>query len=373
VTRRWGNSPPAQSRIQMHLRIQTEAQWRGAPRFILTGKWASCFPALESGAPTTGMSMWQSSKCGCSPGLGQLGAGSALTATDALNQAISMYGAAHLNPAEFKNSAWLADAEAAISSATIPTSGGFGPQCSGQAASNINLFKTASGLAVGTTSAGIGIAASIGAITATTAAIAGAATLGVGALVAVIGLIFEHHAAAVQRALSFGCSTYPAVNNSFALINQGVQQGTISPAAAAQALQEIYSQFMQAGGASGSASGPGNIPSGGQAINDSPWCNSNCELSVVLLGMVLYWEAQYAAMQQPATAATTPAQAETGVSSPSTTPGTLVSVPSSAPVTPGTLVSMATGQAVNAPPAAPAVPSWMWLAAAAVGAFLLFK
>lgn len=228
-------------------------------------------------------------------GLGFLGDSPGLTPTAALQQAIALYSGKHLNQAQFQDQTWLQDAENAIQTATIPITGGFGPQCAGIAAQPVNLFQTASGLALGTTSAGIGILASTTVIAATTAAIAGAITMGVGVIIAVIDLIFAHHAAAVKRDLNFGCSVWPAVNNAFQLIATAVQNNQMSPANAA-ALPEIYSQVMSAGGASGTASGPGNIPSGGTSINDSPYCNSNCELSVVLLGMVFFWQSNYQAL-----------------------------------------------------------------------------
>jgi hypothetical protein len=148
-----------------------------------------------------------------------------------------------------------------------------------------------------------------------------------------ISSIFTHHAAAVKRDLSFGCSALPAVNNAFSVIAKAVQSGQAHPADAAAALDQIDSEFQSAGGA---------------AINDSPWCNSNCEMGVVLKGMVLYWKSQYTAMA--ATAATTPAL------DPSTTdPG---------PVSPetGMAVDPVTGSTVFVtPPGSPAPAAGSWL------------
>jgi hypothetical protein len=321
-------------------------------------------------------------------GLGFLGDSPGLTPSAALQQAIQLYSGKHLNEAQFQDQTWLQDAENAIQTAQIPVTGGFGPQCSGIAAQPVNLFQTASGLALGTTSAGIGILASTTVIAATTAAIAGAITMGVGVIIAVIDLIFAHHAAAVKRDLNFGCSVWPAVNNAFALIAQAVQNGTMTPANAAAALPEIYSQVMSAGGASGTVSGPGNIPSGGTSINDSPYCNSNCELSVVLLGMVFFWQANYQALaaeqqagEQAAAASATAPLTQSALSIATPTPTTALSISTPATTSPAVPVSQATSllptltPATAATPAsAPssglaAIPAWGWLALAALGAW----
>jgi hypothetical protein len=119
----------------------------------------------------------------------------------------------------------------------------------------------------------------------------------------IISGIFQHHAQALARDFNFGCSAVPAVNQAFEVLIQGVQNGTMNPLDAANALPQIYSEFMAAGGASGSLSGPGGIPGGGTAINDSPYCNSNCEISIIVLGMVFYWQAQFLAQVQPAAVA----------------------------------------------------------------------
>lgn len=320
-------------------------------------------------------------------GLGFLGDSPGLTPTAALQQAIALYSGKHLNQAQFQDQTWLQDAENAIQTATIPITGGFGPQCAGIAAQPVNLFQTASGLALGTTSAGIGILASTTVIAATTAAIAGAITMGVGVIIAVIDLIFAHHAAAVKRDLNFGCSVWPAVNNAFQLIATAVQNNQMSPANAAAALPEIYSQVMSAGGASGTASGPGNIPSGGTSINDSPYCNSNCELSVVLLGMVFFWQSNYQALaaeqqagEQAAASAATPALTQSSVSI-ATPTGTMTVPASTSMVSPTVPVSQATSllpELTPASAAAPAtvpptglaaIPAWGWLALAALGAW----
>jgi hypothetical protein len=285
-------------------------------------------------------------------GLGFLGdASTPLSPTDALNQAIKAYSGAHLNPAQFQNSAWLSQAESAIASASIGVTGGFGPDCAGQTAPNMNILQTAGGLSLGAASATTGILASTHIIAAAAVPVVGWVIAGVGAIIGIISAIFQHHAAAVKRDLAFGCSAIPAVNNAFAVIATGVQNGNIKPADAAAALPEIYSQYMAAGGASGSISGPGAIPGGGTAINDSPWCNSNCELSVVILGMVIYWQAQYQALAaQEAAAQTSAAAAPEFSSGGSQVPQVVGGTPA-----PGFSFS--------------SIPAWGWIALAIAGAW----
>jgi hypothetical protein len=287
-------------------------------------------------------------------GLGFLGDGTTpLSPTEALQQAISAYGGAHLNPRDWQNQAFLTATESAIPVGEINVTA-YSPSCAGQAAPNLNLFQTASGLALGTTSAAVGVLGPSGAglIASAAVPVIGWVVAGVGAIISLIGAIFAHHAAAVKRDLAFGCGTIPAVNNAFAVIAQGVQSGQIKPADASTALWEIYSKFMSLGGASGSSAGPGGIPGGGTAINDSPYCNSNCEISVLIYAMCLYWSAQYQAMaaQQAAVAAESAAQ--------SASQG-------------GSTVPAIVGQAASAPVnfSLSQMPAWGWIALAALGAW----
>lgn len=298
-----------------------------------------------------------------------------LTPMAALQQAIQMYGGDNLNPAQFQNNAWLSQAADAIQSGAIDTTGGLGPDCSGQAAPNLNLFKTASGLSLSAAAGTEGILASTGVIAATsTAGIAlGAATMGVGLIVSVIGMIFQHHAQAVARDLSFGCQAIPAVNNALSVIQQAVASGAATAADAAQSLYEIYAQYMSLGGASGSSSGPGSIPGSGTAINKNPWCNSNCELSVIVLGMCLYWSAQFAQQASEQEAA-----ASAAASMSSSTPTASGEVAATAPLSAQTTATQATGatpteiQTTETPVASlQTVPTWAWLLAGAVAIYAL--
>jgi hypothetical protein len=356
---------------KMHVQIPTESAWRGAPRYILTGSWTPCYPAVDAGAPTSGMSTWKSSGCVCrhTDHLGYLGAVSqTLTPQQALQMAMQMYSGQHLNPKDdFMNNAGLVAAGQLAS----PTG------CSGKTAPNMNLLSTATGISLSVAGAATGIMVATHVISAVTGAILGAATLGIGALISVIGMIFAHHAAAKARDASFACSAWPAVNNAFAVINQAVHSGQTTPAAAIAALDEVYSQFMAAGGASGSASGPGNIPSGGTAINNHPYCNSNCVTSVILKAMVLYWQSQYNAMASSAAASTTVpstatqnqiAQLQTQAAAAQAKGD--VATANALTTQANVLQQQATQQAAAS---SGGVPSFAWLAAAAVAAFFFLK
>src|SRR5258708_21417157 len=283
-------------------------------------------------------------------GLGFLGDSLPLSPTSAMQQAMQQSSGKNLNPKQFQNSAWLSAAASFIQSGALPSTPPYGPDCTGQGAPNLNLFQTASGLALGTTAAGVGVLSATGVASAyfLPIPVIDAVIAGVGAIISIIGAIFAHHAAAVKRDLSFGCSAIPAVNNAFSVISQGVQNGQIKPGDAANALDHIYSEYQSVGGA---------------AINTSPWCNSNCELGVILEGMVLYWKAQYQAMaaQQQAVAAEAAAQA----AEQSSAAQSAESLPS--PAVPASQVSTSTGTAAAS--GLPAVPARGWLVLAAVGAW----
>jgi len=338
----------------MHVQIPNEAAWRGAPRYILTGVWKPEFPSIESGAPTHGISTLRikSCGCGCDGGchhLGWLGDAGTLTADQALAAAVAMYSGDNLNPKSM-TSAWYSFGARQISAGAFDPY----PGCSGQA-KPMSLLTTAGGIGLSVGGATTGIMVATHVISAATGAILGAATLGIGALVSVVGMIFAHHAAAVARDMSFLCSAVPGATNAFQVINQAVKSGQTTPAAAIAALDEVYSQFMTAGGASGSTSGPGNIPDSGVAINKHPYCNAGCEMSIILKGMVLYWQSQYQAMAAKQAAAA-PAAA-----------------PASTPTPAGTLVSTATPAGAAAAAPAGGIPSFALIAAAVIGAVLFLK
>jgi len=302
-------------------------------------------------------------------GLGFLGDSStSLSPMDALNKALQAYSRFNVNPAPSGNSGWLATLEPFVASGQMPATPPIGPDCSGIQTQPLNLFSTVSGLVLGTAAAGSSIYQqqqnknSDNQNSSNMGTILGAAVLGAGLIISVINMIFQHHAAAVQRDLNFGCSVIPAVNNAFSVIFKAVQSGQMNPGDAASALPEIYSQYMSAGGASGSASGPSSIPGGGAAINDSPYCNSNCLLSICLYAMVLYWQEQF--QTQAAQAAASAAQ----VAATATAPGAPAAVQTSQG---GSQVP----EVVGGIPPSPAgfslsqIPAWGWIALAAVGAW----
>jgi hypothetical protein len=329
----------------MHVQILNETAWRGAPRFILTGKWAPCYPSVQAGAPTSGMSTQVIPSCGCGDGLGWLGdAAGTLTAQQAISAALAMYAGMNFNPKDHASYLTSAGVASQVQAGVFDSYAG----CHAQA-KPMSLIPTAGGIAVAIGGATTGIMVATHVISAVTGAVLGAAMLGAGVLISIVAMIFAHHAAAVARDMSFICGALPAVNNSIAVIKKAVQDGTTTPQAAIAALDEIYSQFMTAGGASGGPSGPMNIPDGGAAINKHPYCNAACELSMVLKAMVLYWQSQFAAMEPkltPAAAGTSPTAA-------------------------GTIVSTGTPGAIAAPAAGGL--SFGLIAAALVGAFFLFK
>lgn len=284
----------------MHIAIQNRESWLGAPRFAVTGVWTPHVPAVESGSPTSSGVPLDGFSLGCDcqdSGLGLLGAAT-LTPDAAMQQAIQMGSSSglKLNPNAFQNNSWLSKAESQIAAGAFDISW-YSGSCGAQSAPNMNLLTTASGIGLSAGGAADAVMVATHAISAATGAIVGAATMGVGVLISVIAMIFQHHAAAVKRDLSFGCGALPAVNNAFAVINQAVHSGQTTPAAAAQSLDQIYTEYQSAGGA---------------AINNHPWCNSNCEMGVILKAMVLYWQSQYAAMSPPATAATAQSTATPG-------------------------------------------------------------
>lgn len=293
-------------------------------------------------------------RSGLHPNLRGLGAAAdTLTPADAMQQAISSFQGKNLNPKDFQNSAWLSTAESQVAAGQFNVSW-YSPACAGNTAPPLNLFSTASGLALSTAGVGTGIAAATGAIAATTATALGAATMGAGLIVAVIAMIFQHHAAAVKRDLAFGCSALPAVNNAFSLIYSAVQNGQTTPDAAASSLDQIFSNFMSAGGA---------------AINYSPFCNSNCEMAVIVKAMVLYWQAQYKAMAAASTASSTQQTDATAAQIAQLTQQADAADAAGDTTTATALRSQAATLAAQSPASTSSIPSWLWFVAAAAAAW----
>lgn len=228
-------------------------------------------------------------------GLRGLGAtASTVTPQEALQQA--MQGVANLNPAQFQSTAWQSQVYSMIQNGQFTT-----PQtdtCQGvyktnPAAKDMSLTQAVGSIAgAGTAAAGAALtpsaaAIAAGASTAASVALAGV-TLGIGLVVAVLSIIFAHHAQAVAQEQSLECAATAGANNAMNVLAEGVAGGQIKPADAITALNTVYSQYKNL-----------VAPSWGT----SPWCNANCELEIIMHAMVIYWQAQYQAMADAATAA----------------------------------------------------------------------
>jgi hypothetical protein len=219
------------------------------------------------------------------PSRGRLGflGDASLSPGGALQQALQAEGMTG-NP-DFSNDAWVSAATADVSAGGISPAA-FSPNCVSQPAPNINLFQTASGLALGTTSATVGILASTTVISTATAALAGAFTMGAGAIIAVIGLIFAHHAAAVKQEQQLGCAAIAAANNSIQLINAAVANGQATPQDASTALSTLVTQIQ-------SYMSP--------SIKHNP-CNADCEVLTIYKAIVIYQQSVFASMAAQAAA-----------------------------------------------------------------------
>lgn len=217
-------------------------------------------------------------------GLGFLGQASTLTGAQAFQQAIQQSGFGPLNPRDFQNPTYLSKVASQIEAGQFDTAW-VSPSCvgiiSGNPTEDLSLTQAAGKIAGATTGA-LATAAS------GTAAVAlGAATFGIGIVVAILSAIFAHHAQAVEQEQQIECTVTAAANNSMNVLAEGVSSGQIAPADAATALNTLYSQYQAMAKPS---------------FGTSPWCNANCELEIVMLGMVIYWQAQYNAMAEAAAA-----------------------------------------------------------------------
>lgn len=281
-------------------------------------------------------------------GMGFLGDSStAITPHDALQQAIHESAGLNLNPKDFQNPAWLSSAESQIAAAQFNI-GSYSAQCAGQTAPPMNLLSTASGIGLSTTAATTGILSAAHLIPAAAVPVVGWVIAGVGALVGMISAIFQHHAQAVKRDLTFGCAALPAVNNAFSVIGQAVQSGQARPSDAAASLDEIYSQFQAHGGA---------------AINTHPFCNSNCEMGVILKAMVIYWKARYASMAANAASATAAQNTATQTQIAQLTQQASAAQASGDTTTANALLSQANTLQQSISPSA-SIPSWAWIVGA---------
>lgn len=266
-------------------------------------------------------------------GLGFLGKSSDVTPQQAFQQALSQFQQYNLNPRDTGNSAWVSDMITQIQNGQFNTVA-FSPACAGIIAANPDLSLTQAAGKIAGASTGAIAAAAAGTAAGTAL---GVATLGIGVVVAVLSIIFAHHAAAVAQEQNLGCTAIAAANNAMNVIAEGVSAGSIAPADAATALNTVYSQFQAL-----------VKPS----FSTSPYCSADCEAQLCMLGMMIYWQAQYNAMAdaQAATAASATAAAAQATAS-------------------GNPVAAAADTA-EAAVASAGLPSWVLYAA---GAFLLYE
>jgi hypothetical protein len=165
--------------------------------------------------------------------------------------------------------------------------------CSGQQAPKVSLFSTVTGVAAGVVGtvapiATPSIAVAVGATTAAVSTAFAVATLGLGAIAAIFGIIWAHHRAAVQRDDAAECAIYPAMVNTLEAVRDAVQNGTLTPAQGIAALTPMPGMFVQYAGA---------------AYNHHPYCNALCEAKLLLDAFCRYWIGQFQQMQAQQAAA----------------------------------------------------------------------
>ena len=241
------------------------------------------------------------------------------------------------------------------------------PNCASMPAPNLNLFTTVSGLALGTTAAGVGILAAMHSTLLPAAAIPviGAVIAGAGAVITIVGTILAHHGAAVRQEQQLGCAAISAANNAFALIDQAVRSGQMRPTDAMAGLDALVSKVS-------AFVAP--------AVKHNP-CNANCELLVQVKAVANYRKSQYADLA--AAQASAPAVVSSGGLQVQPTP---VTSSAGAPAQPGTgstgsgpspAPAVSSGSTLvlpSAKPAAPAQsPNWLMIAALIAGGFAIAR
>lgn len=237
------------------------------------------------------------------------------------------------------------------------------PNCAGMPAPNLNLFQTASGLALGTTAAGVGILGIAHLIPAAAIPVVGVVIAGAGAVIAVISTILAHHGAAVRQEQQLGCAAIAAVNNAVGLIDQAVRSGQMRPTDAMAGLDALVSKVS-------AFVAP--------AVKHNP-CNANCELLVQVKAVVNYRKSIYADL------AAAQSQQTVAQSQQSVAPGQPVTSSAGAPAQPGTgstgsgpspAPTVSSGSVMVLPSAAPVTPpqtNWLMIAALVAGGFALAR
>jgi hypothetical protein len=212
-----------------------------------------------------------------------------ITAAEAVQQAMATESS--WNPRDSQSSTFTGGMAQEVEAGQI-SAAAFSPTCAGSPAPNVNLFQTATGLTLGVASAGVGIMGATGfIIPAAAIPVAGAVIAAAGIVIQMIGTIFAHHAAAARQEQALGCAAIAAANNSMNLIRQAVANGQMTPAAASGALDTLVQQFS-----SYVAPSVGHNP-----------CNADCELTVAMKAIAIYWKSQFDALAaSAASSATTP-------------------------------------------------------------------
>lgn len=222
-----------------------------------------------------------------------------LTAAQALQQAIQVTNFANRNPRDFGDPTWQNLVYAQIQNGQFDVAR-VSPSCAGIVSQDPSVRDLSLTQAAGAAATmGTGITALL--VPALTAPL-GIATLGIGAVVAIVSVIFAHHAAAVKQEQQIECTVTTAANNAMSAIAEGVQNGQIAPADAAATLDQVFTNYAAMAAPS---------------FGTHPYCNANCELEIVMKAMVLFWQSQYQAMaaQQAQSAATPVGAAESAVQS----------------------------------------------------------
>jgi hypothetical protein len=167
------------------------------------------------------------------------------------------------------------------------------------------------GVAVG---APVGLTLGIG----VSSAVAGAATAGVGALLAVGFALIEHHKQAVLREDTFLCDIVPKVNTSIAQIDQAFQSGQITAVEASTAFAQLYALTSQAL----------------QAITKK--CNASCLICARLKAIGMYRTITYQRVESARAAAAQASSSGSGPLGDAGTPGGGIGLGTAAAVIAGT-------------------------------------
>lgn len=109
--------------------------------------------------------------------------------------------------------------------------------------------------------------------------------LAAGGIMEVFGAIFAHHAQKVKQEQQIICAVVQAMNDSFSVIDQGVQQQLITPAQAGPSLDQLYVDLQQ------------NV----QPIlkQDNDHCNAACFILAMARAVIAQKKMYYASLPPP--------------------------------------------------------------------------